>query len=113
MEFCCSITHTPLSHHVAVPFPAAGASDVSVANSSLIPASLEAQLPTSSDPLSTGATSVTSSLTQPMVAEKLMWSPSTPTATRTDSTAAGTCVDLSLSLHVSYLQLEPRPPFLV
>lgn len=58
-----------------------------MANSSLVPASLEAQLPTSSDPLSAGGTSVTSSLTQPLVAEKLMWSPSA--GPRTENQAPG------------------------
>lgn len=47
--------------------------------------SLEAQLPTSSAPLFAGGTTVTS-LQQPL-ADKLMWSPSTPATTKKDSTA--------------------------
>ena len=51
--------------------------------------SSEAQLPISSDPLSSGGTAVTSSLTQPLMADKLMWSPSVPSAITAEHPGSG------------------------
>ena len=70
-------------------FSIAGTSEGSMANSTLTPAGLEAQIPTSSDPLSAGGTSVTSSLTQPLVADKLMWSPSAGARTENQAPSKG------------------------
>lgn len=78
---------------VCVSDPSAVTSEGSIANSSLDPSNAsETEIPVTSDPLSVGGTPVTSSLTQPSVADKLMWSPSTPAALKAEQTTSGTWV---------------------
>ena len=65
-------------------------SESSVITSSLdVSTSSEAQFSPSSDPLTSGGTLVTSSLTQPLMADKLMWSPSIPAGIKAEQPASG------------------------